>query len=176
MNDATVAGRGARCGKVIANDNGRDVLCDLVEGHADSKPCIPSSDDMKALNSGVIADFRLRVGLADSGDRLILLTTLGARTGRPRTTPVESYRDGERMLVVASNLAAERHPDWYVNLVANPSVTVETRNETYQGVAAPLVREERDRVWTRLVLVAPFLADHQANTARTLPVVGITRA
>ncbi len=109
-------------------------------------------------------------------DELILLTTMGARTGRPYTTPVSIYPDHDRLLVVANNLAAHKHPDWYLNLVANPLVTVEASNETYTGVATPLVGEDRDLAWSKIVEEGPFLLEHQAATARTLPVVAITRA
>jgi len=54
-------------------------------------------------------------------DRLVLLTTVGARTGKWHTTPMMFHRDGERLLVIASNMGAVNHPDWYLNLVANPS-------------------------------------------------------
>ena len=131
---------------------------------------------MKAINSGVIKNFR--ASKVDDGDRdgLILLTTLGARTRRPHTTPVSVYPDHDRLLIVANNLAAKKDPNWYFNLVANPLVTVEAANETYEGVATPLVGEDRERAWSKLVAEAPFLVEHQASTARNLPVVAITRA
>jgi deazaflavin-dependent oxidoreductase (nitroreductase family) len=58
-------------------------------------------------------------------DRLVLLTTIGARTGLRRTTPMMFHRNGDRLLVIASNIGAPRQPDWYLNLVANPRVTAE---------------------------------------------------
>lgn len=108
-------------------------------------------------------------------DGLMLLTTLGARTGRPHTAPVAFHPDHDRLLIVASNLAAEKHPDWYLNPVANPLVTVEAGKETYRGVATPLVGEDRDRAWSKCVTERQDLVDHQASTARTLAVVAITR-
>ncbi len=131
---------------------------------------------MKAINCGVIKNFRASEVDDLDRDGLILLTTLGARSGRPHTTPVSVYPDNDRLLIVANNLAAEKHPNWYFNLVANPLVTVEASNETYQGVATPLVGDDRDRAWSKLVTEGPFLVEHQASTARTLPVVAITRA
>ena len=108
-------------------------------------------------------------------DSLVLITTLGTRTGRPHTTPVACYPDHDRLLIVASNLAADRHPHWYLNLIANPMVTIETGTETYRGVATPLGGEDRDAAWSRLLAQGPHLVDHQASTARKLPVVAITR-
>lgn len=177
MSEATVRVDRARCGSVVASDNGREVFCDLPQGHPESRPCRPSVEDMKAINRGVIKDFRRAEGVEDTDrDGLILLTTLGARTGRPCTTPVGSYPDHDRLLIVASSLGAQKHPDWYFNLVANPLVMVEVSNESYQGVASSLVGEDRERAWSRLLTESPFLYDHQANTVRMLPVVAITRA
>ena len=67
-------------------------------------------------------------------------------------------------------------PDWYLNLLANQLVTVEAPSETFQGVATPLVGDDRDRAWRKLVAEGPHLVEHQASTARTLPIVAITRA
>src|SRR2546430_9629766 len=76
--------------------------------------------DIKAYNRKLIEQFRASGG--DLGGRqLVLLTTTRARTGLPRTTPMMYVRDGERVLVLASNAGAPRPPDWYPNLVANPA-------------------------------------------------------
>jgi deazaflavin-dependent oxidoreductase (nitroreductase family) len=109
-------------------------------------------------------------------DRIVLLTTTGARTGQRRTTPMMFHRDGGRLLVVASNVGAPKHPDWYRNLVADPRVTVEVGDETYPAVAATLEGAERARAWSRLKQSYPFFADHEASTERIIPVVALTRA
>jgi len=133
--------------------------------------------DAREINRRVIEQFRAG-GEIDGmhRERLMLLTTVGARTGRPRTTPMMFHRDGERLLVVASNIGAPRHPDWYHNLVANPRVTVEVGDETYQAVATPLEGEERERIWAMLKHTYPFFADHDRSTSRAIPVVALTRA
>jgi deazaflavin-dependent oxidoreductase (nitroreductase family) len=87
--------------------------------------------DIKETNRRVIEQFRAGGDIDGmQRDRLLLLTTLGARTGHRRTTPMMFHRDGERLLVIASNAGASKHPDWYLNLVANPRVTVEVGDET----------------------------------------------
>jgi deazaflavin-dependent oxidoreductase (nitroreductase family) len=133
--------------------------------------------DVRETNRRVIEQFRAG-GEIDGmhRERLVLLTTVGARTGQLRTTPMMFHPDGERLLVVASNVGAPHHPDWYHNLVANPRVTVEVGVETYEAVAAPLEGEERDRVWTMLKQTYPFFADHDRSTSRAIPVVALTRA
>src|SRR5579859_3184248 len=107
---------------------------------------------------------------------LVLLTTKGRRTGQPHTTPMMFHREGDQVLVIASNIGAPRHPDWYLNLVADPWVTVEIGDETYQGLAVPTEGAERERLWTMLKAKYPFFAEHEAKTERTIPVVELRRA
>jgi deazaflavin-dependent oxidoreductase (nitroreductase family) len=129
---------------------------------------------MKAHNRQVIADFRANGGVPD-GRPLLLLTTIGARTGEPRTTPMMFIPDGDRLLVIASNAGAPRHPDWYRNLVANPQVTVEITGETYAAIAVAAEGEERDRLFADVAGRYPFFIEHQAKITRTIPVVKLER-
>jgi deazaflavin-dependent oxidoreductase (nitroreductase family) len=134
--------------------------------------------DVKEINRATIARFRAgeELGNGMHRERLLLLTTVGRRTGEPRTSPMMFHADGDRIVVIASNMGAPRDPDWYLNLVAEPKVTVELDTESYEGTATPLTVAERDRVWTELKSRYPFFADHEAATTRTIPVVAITRA
>ncbi|GAA3098171.1 nitroreductase/quinone reductase family protein [Streptosporangium carneum] len=130
-------------------------------------------------NQQVIAEFRAnagRVGGPFEGSPLILLTTTGARTGRPRTSPLGFLPDSDRLLVVASNAGADSHPAWYHNLMADPRATVETGAETYEAIAVPVRGGERDRLFARVAEAAPGYADYQKATARTIPVIALRRA
>jgi deazaflavin-dependent oxidoreductase (nitroreductase family) len=109
-------------------------------------------------------------------DRLVLLTTVGAKSGQRHTTPMMFHRDGDRLLVIASNAGAPRHPDWYRNLIADPRVTVEVGDETYDAVATPLDGDERERLWSMLKNAYPFFAEHERTAGRAIPVVALTRA
>ena len=131
-------------------------------------------EDMKAHNREVIEDFRARGGAPD-GRPLLLLTTIGARSGIMRTTPMMFIPEADRLLVVASNAGAPRHPDWYHNLVAHADVSVEVTGESFPATAVVLDGEERDRVFAEIVAKYPFFADHQAKVRRTIPVVALTR-
>jgi len=133
--------------------------------------------DIKAVNRRVIDQFRAG-GEVDGmhRDRLVLLTTVGAKSGQSRTTPMMFHRDGDRLLVIASNVGAPKHPDWYINLVANPRVTVEVGDESYEAVAATATGPEREHLWAMLKEAYPFFADHEAGAGRTIPVVILTRA
>lgn len=138
----------------------------------------PVSDvDIKKINRRVIEQFRAGgevEGMHREG--LVLLTTVGAKTGQRRTTPMMFHRDGARLLVIASNVGASQHPDWYVNLVANPQVVVEVGDESYDARATAAEGGERARLWTMIKETYPFFADHEAKTDRTIPVVILTRA
>jgi deazaflavin-dependent oxidoreductase (nitroreductase family) len=130
--------------------------------------------DMKAHNQQVIEEFR-RDGGVEPGRPLLLLTTRGARTGEPRTTPMMFIPDGDRLLVIASNAGAPRHPDWYYNLLGHPDVTVEVTGDTYQATAVVTEGPERDRLFADVCGKYPFFVEHQAKNDRTIPVVALVR-
>jgi deazaflavin-dependent oxidoreductase (nitroreductase family) len=132
--------------------------------------------DVKVVNRRVIEQFRAG-GEIDGmrRERIVLLTTVGARSGERRTTPMMFHRDGERLLVIASNIGAPKHPDWYVNLAKNPRVTVEVGDETYEAKATTAVGAERERLWAVIKENYPFFADHERKTSREIPVVVLSR-
>jgi deazaflavin-dependent oxidoreductase (nitroreductase family) len=133
-------------------------------------------DDIQEINRRVIE--RFRAGGEIEGmhrERLVLLTTVGARTGRRRTTPMMFHQDGDRIVVMASNAGARKTPDWYHNLVADPEVVVEVGDERYDAVAETLTGDERERVWRDVTSLYPFFVDHEAKAGRVIPLVGLTR-
>jgi deazaflavin-dependent oxidoreductase (nitroreductase family) len=134
--------------------------------------------DQNTYNRQLIEEFRAHRGKSGGpmeGRPLLLLTTTGAKSGQLRTTPVMYIPDGGRLLVIASNAGAATHPDWYRNLVAHPEVTVEVGNETFKAIAIITAGSERQRLWTRVVELYPFFADHEAKTTRQIPVIVLRR-
>jgi deazaflavin-dependent oxidoreductase (nitroreductase family) len=134
--------------------------------------------DQNAYNRQLIEEFRATRSIPDgpmAGRSLLLLTTTGAKSGQSRTTPMMYVPDGDRLLVIASNAGAPAHPDWYRNLVAHPEVTVEVGNETFAAIAVVLEGAERQRLWSRIIELYPFFADHQAKIARQIPVIALER-
>ncbi|MEV0647135.1 nitroreductase/quinone reductase family protein [Phytomonospora sp. NPDC050363] len=126
----------------------------------------------------VIDEFRAnggRVGGMFEGSTLALLTTIGAKTGLRRTTPLGYLHVGGRPVVVASAMGADSHPGWYHNIRRNPVVTVETGTETYQAIAAVPSVVEREPLWEQVLRQAPGYADYQAGTSRIIPVVVLHR-
>lgn len=131
---------------------------------------------MLDFNQQVIAEFRAnrgRVGGPFEGARLLLLTTTGARTGAPHTTPLGYLPDGERVVVIASAGGSPQHPDWFHNLVAAPRVRVETGVFTYEAEAEVLVGQERERLFARAVESDPGWGEYQVKAGRELPVVAL---
>ncbi|MFJ6404770.1 nitroreductase/quinone reductase family protein [Streptomyces hydrogenans] len=134
------------------------------------------------FNVKLIEEFRTnagRLGGPFEGWVLLLLTTTGARSGREHTTPLGFVEDGDRLLVVGSAGGSDRHPDWYRNVLAHPTVTVETGGETgvdtWRATAVAATGAERDALFARVVAAAPGYADHQKATDRVLPVVVLHR-
>jgi deazaflavin-dependent oxidoreductase (nitroreductase family) len=132
--------------------------------------------DIAEINRSVIAQFRAGGPIEGmQRDRLLLLTTTGRHSGTARTSPMMFHRAGDQLVVIASNMGAPRHPDWYLNLVADPRVTVEIGDESYTAVATPLIGADHDRIWGELVAAYPFFADHAvAAGERTIPVVALS--
>ena len=136
-----------------------------------------SARDIRAYDRTIIEQFRGEGEMQDGFDReqLILLTTTGARSGQAHTTPLVFYPDGDRLLVVAAAAGAPRNPAWYVNLLADDTVTVESAEGTYAARAHPLEGAEYDKVWSSLKEGRLFLAEYEAAAHRRLPVVALVR-
>jgi deazaflavin-dependent oxidoreductase (nitroreductase family) len=129
-------------------------------------------------NRQLIEEFRAsrsKAGGPFEGRPLLLFTTTGARSGQLRTTPMMYIPDGDRLLVIASNVGAATHPDWYHNLVAHPQVTVEVGTESFEATAIVTEGVERQRLWSKIVELYPFFAEHQAKTTRKIPVIALSR-
>jgi deazaflavin-dependent oxidoreductase (nitroreductase family) len=109
----------------------------------------------------------------------MLLTTVGAHSGKERTSPVMYHRDGERHVVVASKGGAPDNPDWYNNLKANPVARVEvgtaTGTETFEVRAREAEGEERERMYADRVAIAPGFGEYQRKTSRLIPVMILER-
>jgi len=125
-------------------------------------------------NSKIIAEFRAnegKVGGPFAGAPLLLLHTVGARTGQPRVNPVMYQPVGGSYAVFASKAGAPTHPAWYHNLLANPQVSAEIGTRTVPLVARVAEGAERDRIWARQKQDHPGFADYETRTTRQIPVI-----
>jgi deazaflavin-dependent oxidoreductase (nitroreductase family) len=130
-------------------------------------------------NQAIIDEFRAndgKVGGPFAGRTLLLLHTVGAKSGQPRVNPVAYIRDGDRLVIIASKGGAPTNPAWYYNLVAHPLVTVEVGTEQFQVRATIAAEPERTRLYGAMVAVMPGFAEYQRKTARAIPVIVLTRA
>ena len=128
-------------------------------------------------NMAIIQEFRAnagKVGGSFAGKSLLLLHTIGAKSGQPRINPVACIRDGDRLVVIASKGGAPTNPDWYYNILANPLVSVETGTEQFQARASIAVEPERTRLYNQMVEMMPGFAEYQRKTSRVIPVVILT--
>jgi deazaflavin-dependent oxidoreductase (nitroreductase family) len=125
-------------------------------------------------NRAVIEEFRANNGRAGNAP-LLLLTTTGRKSGRPHTTPLMYLADGDRLAVIASKGGHPSHPDWYRNIVANPTVRVEVGNESFETRASIAEPEERDRLFALQAERHPFFAEYQQKVRRRIPVVVLKR-
>ena len=135
---------------------------------------------MSEFNARIIEEFRSnagKVGPPFEGAPMVLLTTTGARSGQPRTTPLVCLPDDDGTIYVfASKGGAPTHPAWYHNLVAHPRVTVEQGTERFEAVATPLEGDARDAVFARQAALRPQFGEYQESTSRTIPVIALRRA
>ena len=133
---------------------------------------------MEAFNRDLVKEYRANGGTVTgpfAGRPLLLLTTTGARSGEPRTTPLVYTTDGERLVIIASKGGAPNNPAWYHNLTANPEATVELGTERFQVRAEVAQGEERDRLFEAQAAQMPNFAEYQQKTSRRIPVVTLQR-
>ena len=129
-------------------------------------------------NRGVIEEFRNnggKVGGGFEGAPLLLLHTVGAKSGQPRVNPVMYLPDGDRWIVFASKAGAPTSPDWYHNLVANPEVSIEVGTDTIPVTATFAQGDERGQLYSRQAALYPQFAEYERSTTRRIPVVTLTR-
>lgn len=101
----------------------------------------------------------------------LLLTTRGRKTGKLRRTALIYGRDGRNYVLVASRGGAPMHPQWYLNLVADPQVTLQVRAEKVAGRARAATPNEKPRLWQLMAELYPPYLEYQAKTSRDIPVV-----
>ena len=131
------------------------------------------------FTDSVIAEFRAndgRVGGDLAGTPVLLIHHLGARTRTERVTPLaySSQADG-RLVIAASNGGSPRHPAWYHNLKAHPTIAVELGTETFTALAEEVTGAAHADLWPKLAAASPTLGEFQAKTARRIPLFTLTR-
>jgi deazaflavin-dependent oxidoreductase (nitroreductase family) len=129
-------------------------------------------------NKAIIEEFRAnsgKVGGVFAGRTLLLLHTVGAKSGLERINPVAYITDRDRLVIIASKGGAPNNPDWYHNILAQPLVTVEAGTERFQARATIAEEPERTRLYDQMVAMMPGFAEYQRRTRRIIPVIILER-
>ena len=137
-----------------------------------------AAPDMNDFNTKIIAEFRAnggKVGPPFEGAPMVLLTSTGAKSGKDRVNPLVYSTDGDRLVIIASKGGAPTNPDWYYNVKANPSVTLEVGEETFPATATVVEGDERDRLFAAQAELMPGFKDYEKATTRVIPVVVLER-
>ena len=135
--------------------------------------------DLHSWNQQIIDEFRAnegRVGGQFEGAPLLLLHHTGRKSGTERVSPIMYRGVGDGFAVFASKAGADDNPDWYHNLLAHPTTTVELGTDTIAVKARDLPADERDPIWEAQKNDYPGFAGYEAKTNRTIPVVLLERA
>jgi len=128
-------------------------------------------------NMAIIQEFRAnagKVGGPFAGRTLLILHTIGAKSGEERLNPVAYIKDGDRLVIIASKGGAPTNPDWYYNILANPQVTVEVGIQQFAARASIAAEPERTRLYNKMVEMMPGFAEYQKKTTRIIPVIVLT--
>ena len=129
---------------------------------------------MSNWNTAIVEEFRTnegKVGGHFEGRPLLILHTVGRKSGKERLNPLGYLEDGGRIFVFASKMGASSNPDWYHNVIANPDVTYEIGTETRTATAVELTGGERDAIYAKQAEVWPTFGEYQEMTDRRIPVV-----
>ena len=135
--------------------------------------------DFLAMNEKAIAEFRANEGKCGppfDGTPIVLVTMMGAKSGRELCSPLAYTTDGDDLVIIASMGGAPNNPNWYHNLVANPDVLLEVGTEQYEATAVLTEGEERDRLYAGQAEELPIFHKYAEKAApRIIPVFRLVR-
>lgn len=118
--------------------------------------------------------FRLTDGKVGGGEHMLILTNTGRKSGIQRDTPLFYFRDGERIIIIASAGGAPKHPVWWLNLQGNPQAKVQIGPRVIPVTASKAEGEERTRLWSIIAENYKNFVGYQKRTTREIPIVILT--
>lgn len=149
------------------------------ENDFDKDKLVADAAALDDFNRGVVEEFRAnggKVGGPFEGGTLVLLHTVGAKSGRPRLSPLAYLEIDGKVLIVGSYAGAPSNPAWVHNLRANPKAHIEIGTEAYDVTARELPADEREAAYPKIIEKAPVFAEYQAKTSRAIPLFELVRA
>ena len=144
----------------------------------DKQKLYSDTSALDEFNRNIVEEFRAnggQVGGPFEGGTLLLLHTVGAKSGQPRLSPLAYLTIDGKMLIVGSYAGAPKHPAWVHNLRANPRAHIEVGTDAYDVTVRELPDDEREALYPKVVEIAPVFAEYQANTSRAIPLFELTR-
>ncbi|AQA05732.1 deazaflavin-dependent nitroreductase [Mycobacterium sp. MS1601] len=145
----------------------------------DKDKLLADTTALDEFNRAIVDEFRANGGVVGGpfeGGTLLLLHTLGAKSGQSRLSPLAYLTVDGRMLIVGSYAGASKNPAWVHNLRANPKAYIEIGTDAYDVDVRELPDDEREAMYPKIVELAPVFAEYQAKTSRSIPLFELTRA
>jgi deazaflavin-dependent oxidoreductase (nitroreductase family) len=145
----------------------------------DKDKLVTDTAALDEFNRAIVEEFRANggtVGGPFEGGNLLLLHTTGAKSGKPRLSPLAYLTIDGRMLIIGSYAGAPKNPAWVHNLRADPKARIEVGTDVYDVDVRELPDDERDALYPKVTEIAPVFADYQAKTTRAIPLLELTRA
>ncbi|WP_193043086.1 nitroreductase family deazaflavin-dependent oxidoreductase [Mycolicibacterium baixiangningiae] len=144
----------------------------------DKNTMIADVNSLNDFNKAIVEEFRANGGVVGGpfeGATLLLLHTVGAKSGQPRLSPLACLTVDGRMLIVGSYAGGPKNPAWVHNVRANPKAHIEIGTEAYDVDVRELLPEERDAAYAKIIELAPTFAEYQKKTTRKIPLFELTR-
>ncbi len=139
----------------------------------------PDTETVKSFNTAIADEFRAnggKVGGQFEGADLLLLTTMGAKSGQQRVSPLAYFNIDGKLIIIGSYAGAPQDPAWVHNLRANPQAHIEVGTDAFDVTAHELPVAERDQLFDKVTAAAPGFAEHQSKTSRVIPLFELQRA
>lgn len=133
---------------------------------------------MSDFNKQIIEEFRAnegKVGGHFEGATLLLLHTTGAKSGLERVSPLMTFVDDGKQVIIASKAGADSHPSWYHNIIANQEVSVELGIEKFDATAFVADEPQRTELYDKVEAISSGFTEYKKKTPRVIPVVTLTR-
>jgi deazaflavin-dependent oxidoreductase (nitroreductase family) len=136
----------------------------------------PPNNRLMIRTTTVINRFLFKLTNGKVGGRfgkvdILLLTTKGRKSGEKRTVPLQYFKDGEDLVLVASNAGDDRHPAWWLNLQADPKAQVQIGGDKKRVEARKATADEKTRIWPNVTAIYPGYDEYQTRTSREIPLV-----
>jgi deazaflavin-dependent oxidoreductase (nitroreductase family) len=126
-------------------------------------------------NAEITAEFRANQGMVaapyDDPPPMLLIHTIGAKSGKEHIVPMRGIPEGDSFYVFASAHGSDRNPDWYHNLTAHPDIVIELGSDKLPVSAVEMIGEERERIFGRQAARFPVFAEYERKLTRTIPVI-----